>query len=92
MAVSGATIVAPMREEAAIPPAFSAAFSAARSRTRNCTAASRAPWEISGGSVPKWLRKAAGSITLMSPRGVDTVIPLDVAERSRMPVKADKKM
>ena len=40
----------------------------------------------------KWLRKAAGSITLISPRGVDAVMPFDVACRSRTPLKADRKI
>src|SRR5262245_27165923 len=92
MACSGAMTVAPMCGDDAIPPAASAAASAARSRTRNCSAASLAPAETSGGAAPKWLRKAAGSITLMSPRGVAAATPLEVACRSRTPVTAERKM
>ena len=83
MACSGAMTVEPICDADVIPPAASAAVSAARSRTRNRSAASRAPAETSGGAVPKWLRKAAGSIALMSPRGVVAVTPLEVACRSR---------
>ena len=81
-------MVASMREKAAISPAVNAALTAARSRTRNWMAASRALRDTSGGSVPKRLRKASGSVTLISPRGVDAVMPLDVTERSRAPAKA----
>ena len=47
---------------------------------------------MSGAGVPKWLANAAGSITWISPRGVVTVIPVEVASSSRSPAKADRKM
>src|SRR5262249_56816089 len=84
-AIAGATMVALPIEDAAIPPAFNAVPSALPSRTRSWIAARRAPCEVSGGSVPKRLRNAARFITLMSPRGVDAVILLDVAVAGRPP-------
>src|SRR5215831_7121902 len=84
-AIAGPTMVALPVEDAAIPPAFNAVLSALPSRTRSWIAARRAPCEVSGGSVPKRSRNAARSITLMSPRGVDAVILLDVAVAVRTP-------
>lgn len=90
-AIAGPTMVALPVEDAAIPPAFNAVLSALPSRTRSWIAARRAPCEVSGGSVPKRLRNAARSITLMSPRGVDAVILLDVAVAVRTPANAERK-
>src|SRR5262249_56094959 len=78
-------------EDAAIPAAFNEVLSALPSRTRSWIAARRAPCEVSGGSVPKRLRNAARFITLMSPRGVDALILLDVAVAVRTPADARKK-
>ena len=36
--------------------------------------------------------QAAGSITLISPRGVEALTPLDVACKSRTPVNAERKI
>ena len=63
-----------------MPPAFNAAASAARiAHAEPQRGEPGACVEISGGSTPKWLRKADGSMTWISPRGVDAVTPLDVA-------------
>ena len=72
-------------------PASSAASRLSRLRTEMRKAANLAPLAVAGGSAPKRSRNTLGVSIWMSPRGVFSVCPADVAIGSRAPAKADRK-